>query len=240
MKKYFLHNGANQEGAFDFEELRKKNISKETYIWYEGLSEWTKAGKLVELKDLFIVTPPPFEANASTPPPVKEIQIQQPKSLNEPKKKNRSTLRIISLVVGFILLGGVILNYFASQYLHNRSDNYYENSLESYEEKVMTVEEMERSQPTDFLTADGTYNNNFLGDKIKIHGTITNIATVAKYKDAIIRVTYYSQTKTDLGSDEYTIYDIFAPNSTTSFELKIQKYKNANSVGWEVIDAIPY
>lgn len=112
------------------------------------------------------------------------------------------------------------------------------SSSGSYQEKVMSVEEIERSQPTTFLTADGTYNENFWGDKLKVHGKITNSATVASYKDAVVRVTYYSKTKTELGSKEYTIYEVFSPHSTKTFELKIDNYKDVNSIGWDVISAV--
>jgi len=112
------------------------------------------------------------------------------------------------------------------------------NDEASYEEKVMSVEEEELSQPTKFLNAGGTYNENLLGNKLKVHGEITNRATVARFKDAVVRITYYSKTKTVLGSKDYTIYEIFAPNSTTNFELKIDNYQDVYSIGWEVISAV--
>jgi hypothetical protein len=115
------------------------------------------------------------------------------------------------------------------------SDN---SSGSSYQEKVMSVEEIERSQPTNFLTADGTYNENLWGNKLKVHGTIKNSATVASYKDAVVRVTYYSKTNTELGSKEYTIYEVFSPHSTKNFELKIDNYQEVNSIGWDVISAV--
>jgi len=113
------------------------------------------------------------------------------------------------------------------------------NSSETYVQKVKTVEEIERSQPTNFLSADGNYNENFWGDKIKVHGVIKNKATVAIYKDAVVRVTYYSKTKTALGSNDYTIYEMFPPHSEVPFELKIDNYKDVNSIGWEVVKASP-
>ena len=56
---------------------------------------------------------------------------------------------------------------------------------ESYNQKVLSVEETELSQPSSFLRAIGNYNKNLLGTKIKVHGTITNSASVATFKDAI-------------------------------------------------------
>lgn len=109
----------------------------------------------------------------------------------------------------------------------------------TYQEKVMTVEQIELSQPTSFLTAAGKYNENFWGDKINVHGVITNKATVATYKDAVVKVTYYSKTNTEIGSKEYTIYEIFTPHSSTNFELKIDNYKDVSTIGWDVISATP-
>ncbi|MCW3072677.1 MAG: hypothetical protein JWO44_2567 [Bacteroidetes bacterium] len=109
----------------------------------------------------------------------------------------------------------------------------------SYQEKVQSVEEIERSQPTSFLTATGTYNQNFWGTKIKVHGIIKNTATVATYKDAVVKVTYYSKTNTVLGNNSYTIYDFFPPHSEKNFELKIENYQNVSTIGWDVMSALP-
>ena len=56
MKKYFLHNGKTHEGTFDLEELKVKGIINETPVWFEGLDDWTTAGKVEELKGLLKAT----------------------------------------------------------------------------------------------------------------------------------------------------------------------------------------
>ena len=236
MKKYYLHNGTDQQGPFDIEDLKAKNITKETSIWHEGLSEWTTAEKIDDLKDLFkISTPPPFGTKTTTPPPIQKPPIQQTTSVPQPTKKKSKVGRNILIVI--ILLVLVIGGLFVANNINSNSGGGYETGGDTYQEKVMTVEEIERSQPTNFLTADGNYNESFWGDKIKIHGVIKNTATVASYKDAVVRVTYYSKTKTELGSKEYTIYDNFPPHSEVKFELKIENYKDVNSIGWDVIQA---
>ncbi len=53
MKQYYYANGDQQLGPFTFQELRSKNIKKETYIWYDGLGDWKRAGELPELNPLF-------------------------------------------------------------------------------------------------------------------------------------------------------------------------------------------
>lgn len=144
------------------------------------------------------------------------------------KKSNSwGSIFIKTLIVSTIIIGG--LNIYGN--LNSSND-------ESYFEKKMTIEQIENSEPTRFLTADGNYNESFWGTKIKVYGKITNKATVATFKDATVRFKYYAKTKTILGSKDYTIYELFPPNSVKSFELRIENYKNVNSIGWEVINAI--
>jgi len=59
MKKYFYHDGQDQVGPFELEELKQKQINRDTLIWFEGIEDWTKASKLPELEDFFPKTPPP-------------------------------------------------------------------------------------------------------------------------------------------------------------------------------------
>ena len=53
MKKYFYSDGTNNFGPFTLEELKEKEISRETMIWFQELREWKKAETIQELNDLF-------------------------------------------------------------------------------------------------------------------------------------------------------------------------------------------
>jgi hypothetical protein len=108
---------------------------------------------------------------------------------------------------------------------------------DSYTEKVVSIEETELAQPTQFLKADGNYNKNLIGTKIKLHGTITNSASVATFKDAVVQITFYSATQTELFNKNYTIYNYFPPHSTVEFELKTENYKDVESIGVAIIGA---
>ena len=57
-KKYFIVEDEVQKGPFSFNELKEIGISKSTFIWKEGLDDWTKAKKIEELQSLFNITPP--------------------------------------------------------------------------------------------------------------------------------------------------------------------------------------
>lgn len=214
MYKFYLHNGKNQDGPFTKTELKEKNITKTTEIWYEGLADWVKAENIEELKDLFDnKTPPPFKKNITT---------------ERSKTKSWRGILIKTAFVSVLIIGGMVIY-----------GNINSPKEENYFEKVLTIEEIENDTPTNFLLADGTYTESFWGTKINIDGKITNKATVADYKDVKVRVTYYSKTKTVLGSEEYTLYEIFPPNSVKPFKLKIENYKDVNTIGWDVVSALP-
>ena len=233
MKKFFLHNGTEQLGPFDIEDLKTKNVTKGTPIWYDGLTEWTTAEKVEDLKTLFISTPPPFGTPKVTPPPIQKSQVEAVSQLSKMKKDKSGT---IFQSIGIICVV-ILIIIFVIGYLTTKESAVTNITQQSYQEKVMTIEEIERSQPTNFLTASGNFNENFWGTKIKVHGEINNTATVATYKDVVVKVTYYTKTKTELRSEKYTIYETFPPNSKTKFELKIEKYKDVNSIGCEVQSA---
>ena len=53
MMTYFIKDGDREYGPFTIDQLRLKLLSKETPVWYAALKEWTSAGNVYELKDLF-------------------------------------------------------------------------------------------------------------------------------------------------------------------------------------------
>ncbi|HAH22465.1 MAG TPA: hypothetical protein DCL77_01640 [Prolixibacteraceae bacterium] len=57
MNKYFYTNGISQLGPYTAEELKGKNITPETQVWSQHLGEWKPAGSVLELNDLFALTP---------------------------------------------------------------------------------------------------------------------------------------------------------------------------------------
>ena len=86
MQYYYLKNRLRY-GPVKFEELKSKDIKK-ILVWYEGLKDWTKAGEIKELKELFKVKPPPIPPPPIPPPPPapkKEFKTPTPPPL--PKKK---------------------------------------------------------------------------------------------------------------------------------------------------------
>lgn len=67
MQYYYLKDG-QQVGPVEVDQLRGV-ISKETYVWHEGMANWQKAVDLPELASLFESVPPTPEQSAPTAPP---------------------------------------------------------------------------------------------------------------------------------------------------------------------------
>lgn len=58
MTCYFIRDGGNELGPFTTKQLKTKSIKKETPVWFAGLGEWTTAGQVHELKELFVTKIP--------------------------------------------------------------------------------------------------------------------------------------------------------------------------------------
>lgn len=110
----------------------------------------------------------------------------------------------------------------------------------TYEEAAVTLEQKELDRPLDFLSVSGSWRETLLGDKLKIKCRITNSARVALFKDAVVRITYYAKSGTELGSVDETVYQVFEPGTTTTVELKVDNYRNVSEVGWVVVQATGY
>ncbi len=247
---YYYHNGNSQEGPFTLDEILKQPIKANTAIWKEGEPEWQDAIKFSEFANLLVSpqrqAPPPF-----SPPPTFE-----PKTASDFTQKNVNTtdsstpsgtnkvfkILFFLLIIGFgllFLMKNVFRGSGAGSY--SGGSTYSERtSTETYQEKKISVLEVERANPASFLAADGTYNRTLFGKKIKVHGSVTNRATVANFKDITVEVIYYSETRSEIERERFVLYDFVPANSTKSFEWKISPPSGTNTIGWNAIHAIPY
>lgn len=230
MKKYYLHNGTENIGPFDTDELKTKAITKNTEVWCEGMEAWRKAGEVDELKNSLTVLPPHIKS-FSTAPPIQTPPFQEVKQKIIPPTKKTSWVKIIakSIVVTFLIILsiGFIADY------SNKS-----NGSDTYKESIMTIGEMEAAEPSSYLNATGTYKPTFLGDQLKINGIIENKATVTNYKDVIVEVVFYSKTQSEIARESYTIYDFFGPKTKKEFKLKVKNYSNVETIGLNVESAL--
>ena len=106
----------------------------------------------------------------------------------------------------------------------------------------------EKADPLTYLKVDATMSEDqvktrdeglfhsaeYSPDGNTIRGTISNSATIAKFKDVVLTVTYYSQTETAIETKDYIIYEFYAPNTTNNFELKVYPPETMAKFGIEI------
>ncbi|MBQ6194159.1 MAG: DUF4339 domain-containing protein [Prevotella sp.] len=107
--KYFIVENNKQSGPFSIYELKDKGITSETLVWAEGMTDWTPAWKVDELRAFLFNT-----KDASTPPPLPEDMEQPAAAPVEPaaaieKKKPQGSSCLKRMFVGFLFLLAVLL-----------------------------------------------------------------------------------------------------------------------------------
>ena len=110
------------------------------------------------------------------------------------------------------------------------------NQNMSYNDLKVAIWEKEKENPLEFLSIDGTYRSNLV-DEWVLEGNIANSAIIANYKDIVIKVSFYSKTKTLIGTENLTIYDYFPAGEYSKFKLKTTSYNEAYSISWEIVRA---
>lgn len=184
-------------------------------------------------------TPPPFSS-----PPIYEASgsttahnTQHATSM--PTKGNGINRVIKSLFFLTLIVVGVFVPM-KMAFRGGDSSGAGSTSTSTYQEKKLSVLEVERANPAQFLSAEGTYNRTLFGKKIKIHGTVTNKATVANFKNITIEMIYYSYTNSEINRERFVLYDYVPAHSTKSFEWKINPPGGTNTIDWNALNAVPY
>jgi hypothetical protein len=76
-KQYYIASGKDYLGPFTLSQIKDKELTQKTLIWYEGLAQWTKAEELEELKVAIpVIVSPPL-----TPTQVEVVEKQVKKLL---------------------------------------------------------------------------------------------------------------------------------------------------------------
>jgi hypothetical protein len=139
MKKYYLHNGKESEGPFDFEELKSKKINRMTPVWSAGMEDWKTAGELEELKSLLITNPPAIKSFTKTDTILEDTKNTGDQKLLGLTKKN------FFLAAGILILfvGLLITNYLQEKRKNNleQKNNLTEKNNQQYRLQQQEIEE---------------------------------------------------------------------------------------------------
>jgi hypothetical protein len=86
----------------------------------------------------------------------------------------------------------------------------------------------EASNPSNYLSASGTYRVNIAANTI-VEGTIYNNASIAGFKNVQLTAKFYSKTDVLIAKESFLVMDFIAPNGSIQFKEKIYGW-------WENID----
>jgi hypothetical protein len=112
MKKYYLHNGIASSGPFSLEDLKIKQITKTTPVWFEGMEKWKYAKDLEELHPLLNEVASPLSQE-------KEMHYNETQSHSKESKNtifgiSKNTFLATSLIL-FLIIFTLIFNVFQKQ-----------------------------------------------------------------------------------------------------------------------------
>lgn len=103
------------------------------------------------------------------------------------------------------------------------------------EELKAELKQNEQNNPKQYLEASGKWSENnvkvkeagifsdaeYQQDGYNVNGTIKNNASVAIFKDVVLRLSYLSQTQSVISSEDYTVYKFVEPNHNVEFALTV-------------------
>lgn len=165
MKEYFVHDGQSEKGPYTFEQLSSLPLKKDTSIWFEGLEQWTNAGNIDELKELFSSKPipPPLtktinESLAGAYVPTSETPKPQPK-----KKKNLLPLGILAAIATCIIIWLIFQNKENSETINSLQSQVSTQQLEQQqkEEEQKKKEDEQRLANEAIAKKNRNYRNNW-------------------------------------------------------------------------------
>jgi GYF domain 2 len=110
MQKIYINKDNLEQGPFSTDELKELKITKDTMVWFEGIDDWVKAIEVDELKENFIVTPPPLKLKSSVVSPPTIVKSKSNDILKSSQSKKQKVLLTIGLLIlSFGVFGGFFL-----------------------------------------------------------------------------------------------------------------------------------
>jgi uncharacterized RDD family membrane protein YckC len=112
--QYYVAVNGQKTGPFSIEELKSKNITRETLVWTDGLENWTKAEYIPMLKEILRATPPPIPGSETkseqVPPPINSSSNSDGKYFGYELAKRRE--RLFATIIESIIIAILIAIFF--------------------------------------------------------------------------------------------------------------------------------
>lgn len=227
MKKFYLHDGINQTGPFDVEDLKSKGITRESLIWYEGISDWTTADKVKELNShLELTTPPLLKTKLTSPSPIQIPKSQYENIVNKPKEGGSIGRKLLTLagIAVLILTSAFVYN----QMKHQQHENERQNKINAEED----VKAMIRNNITSYVTADRSdYQYNQLGGIYNLKISVNN-KTNYLIDNVKVRVIYI-KANGDIWDSRIMDFNLLNPNIKST--IRVPDTERGTSVKYEIV-----
>ena len=207
MKKYFIHDGQRQLGPFSAMELIEKGITKCTPVYTSGLGRYVRAAEIPMLNDAF---------NASSDD-LKKMDAENRVQTNKPKLS--FIKKILYAVVPLLVVGILIVLWQMQGDVSDAPTAVNKVTINAKKDVQLSQTELEQKEaasPLEYLSVHGKMHKNLIGKKI-IKGSITNMASLASYKDLQMAVIFLSGTQTELQTQQFFVNGVVSPNNKISF-----------------------
>jgi|GEM_PF-2788973 len=230
MKVYFLHDGTQKTGPFSFEELQQKGVEESSLIWFDGLSSWSKAGEIPELREILLKSPPPLLKQSAFQTAIEKTKEVLDKDIVdeiENKIPTRKGKRYFTWGVAILAVLGLVY-ILSSVFGFSFNSSGYGNATDS----LVLINAAGEARPD--------WNDN-TKDKISISGTILNKSKTFAYQNFIIEVEYYDKDKKLVETKKHTVYKEIDPQSTITLnnwiEGEMPPGKREYTLKWKILDA---
>lgn len=234
MKIWFIRHNNESLGPYSIEELKTLSVTKEDYVWKEGLVDWMQAKDLAELNDLFSSkTPPPFTQQASYPNNGSTYEYAPSSATEKAGFKLGKFLGWTGVLAIVITIAAVIYNKTQDAPLYLAP---YSTTEKTPEQLRAELVQQEKQNPSQYLKDETKMRTNLIGQKV-IEGTVTNSASVATFKDLVLQVDFLSKTDAVISTQKFTIYEVVGPQQSVKFKFKTYAPSETKGFAASIVNA---
>ena len=101
--------------------------------------------------------------------------------------------------------------------------------LDKFQAQHLTSVEYECRNYAEFVKTEYTYRRNSSGEWI-IEGSIKNFATKAHFRDALLSISFYSESNELIGSEIHKVEGSFAPGDRSGYYFRTDSHSEAHSI----------
>ena len=220
MTQYYFHDGQQEQGPFNIEQLKSQTLKKDTPIWYEGLESWTNVGEVEELKPLFASkpTPPPLIKTVpevkATPPKIEQPPYAATNSQDTFPTKKKSLL--VPIIGGILIVGALIIWL---MYQNNQNTNVIHDLQDSV--STQSSAEADKEAERQRINQANTLKNMNFRNKWESYIKVQNTEPTIDYTlGGISAFTVYVSNETSYMLDQVDLYIKYIRKSGEVYQTK--------------------